>query len=178
MKIMRDRRSSVKTQERAGADSTASRQPIEAVAVEGTNVLFDVWLVSRGVHGLLDAALAPSGLTADEFGIYSVLTKSESMTPSELGRWMSAPLTTVSSYVKRLEGRGHVRRERNPLDGRSYVLRLTPEGRAAHRAAGACFLPVLDDVVDALGRAEPGVRRAFGTLRDAVERVTTDSTRS
>lgn len=138
---------------------------------EGTNVLFDLWLASRATTGLLDDALAPSGLSADEFGIYSVLTTADSLTPSELAQWMSAPPTTVSSYVKRLESRGHLKRARNPEDGRSYVLRLTPAGHRAHQAAGACFLPVLDHVVATLGSKEPGVRRALAALRRALGAV-------
>ena len=160
---MRDRSTNVKVKI-AGPDAVGPD-------TEGTNVLFDVWLVSRAATGTLDAALAPSGLTADEFGIYSVLTSAESMTPSELARWMSAPLTTVSSYVKRIEGRGHLTRVRNPKDGRSYVLSLTPEGRGAHQAAGERFLPVLDGVVESLGRREPGVRRALTDLRRSLDRL-------
>jgi hypothetical protein len=34
-------------------------------------LLFDIWLVSRATTGLLDAALAPVGLTADEFALHS-----------------------------------------------------------------------------------------------------------
>jgi DNA-binding MarR family transcriptional regulator len=98
-----------------------------------------------------------------------VLTSSDVLTPTELARWMSAPPTTVSSHVKRIEGRGHLVRERNPADGRSYVLRLTPAGRAAHREAGARFLPVLDAVVAALGPKEPAVRRALADLRTALD---------
>jgi DNA-binding MarR family transcriptional regulator len=142
---------------------------------DGTNVLFDVWLVSRAATGALDEALAPSGLTADEFGLYSVLTSADTMTPSELARWMSAPLTTVSSSLKRMEERGHLTRARNPDDGRSYVLGLTPEGRRAHQAAGACFLPVLDRVLDALGRGEPQVRGALASLREALDRAREDA---
>jgi len=155
--IMRDRSKSV------------NPHPVEAVPAEGTNVLFDVWLVSRAATGALDAALAPTGLTADEFGFYSVLMSAEVLTPSEVARWMSAPLTTVSSYVKRLEGRGHVEREPNPDDGRSYLLRLTPAGRQAHEAAGKAFLPVLGHVVAALDRHEPSVRRALARLREALD---------
>jgi DNA-binding MarR family transcriptional regulator len=159
---MRDRTRSVKP------------HPVEAVPARGTNVLFDVWLVSRATTGMLDAALGPSGLTADEFGIYSVLTTADALTPTELARWMGAPTTTVSSYVKRFETRGHVERERNPHDGRSYVIRLTKAGHAAHRAAGARFLPVLDRVVAALGTREATVRRALAGLRDALDEVGTE----
>lgn len=155
---MRDRRSSVK-----------GHQPPGAPLGGDTNVLFDVWLVSRATTGALDAALEPAGLTADEFAIYSVLRSPSAMTPSELARWMCAPLTTVSSYVKRLEGRGHVTREKHPDDGRSYVLRLTPAGRRAHRAAGARFAPVLERVVAELGSEEPAVRRALAALHRSLE---------
>jgi DNA-binding MarR family transcriptional regulator len=142
------------------------------IANDEYNVLFTFWLTSRAVHGLLDEALAPAGLTADEFGVYSVLTRSDAMTPTELARWMSAPATTVSSYVKRFEGRGHVARDRNPDDGRSYLIRLTPAGRKAHRAAGARFLPALDRVVASLGNREGAVKRSLEQLTKAVEDAT------
>lgn len=148
--------------------STPVKDQSPSFAPEGTNVLFDVWFLSRATTAVLDAALEPSGLTADEFGIYSVLTSADSMTPTDLSRWMSAPLTTVSSYVKRFERRGHVTRIRNPNDGRSWVLTLTPEGHRAHQAAGELFVPVLERVVTALGQHEPGVREALGALRRAL----------
>ena len=94
----------------------------------------------------------------------------DSLTPTELARWMSAPATTVSSYVRRLSARGHLERERN-RDGRSYVLRLTEAGRAAHAAAGARFLPALEEVVAALGAQEPEVRRALAVLRRSLDDV-------
>jgi DNA-binding MarR family transcriptional regulator len=156
---MRDRSTSVKA------------HPVEAVPGGGTNVLFDMWLAMRSTTSLLDAALAPSGLTADEFGVYSVLTSADTLTPTDLAIWMSAPPTTVSSYVKRIEARGHLTRERNPSDGRSYVLRLTAAGTGAHAAAVEAFIPVLRRVVDELDGDEPRVRSSLQTMRLAVEAV-------
>jgi DNA-binding MarR family transcriptional regulator len=138
---------------------------------EDVDVTFLVWLTSRATADLLDAALAPAGLSGDEFAIYSVLTAAPSITPTELARWMAAPPTTVSSYVKRFEGRGHVQREPNPADRRSYRIRLTPAGRRAHRAAGALFLPVRTQVTDALGAREADVREALLTLRTVLDDV-------
>lgn len=143
---------------------------------DGTNVLFDVWLVSRAVSGALDAALAHTGLSADEFGLYSVLTSADTVTPSQVARWMAAPPTTVSSYVKRLEARGHLERRRNPEDGRSYVLHLTDAGRDAHQAAGAAFLPVLERVRAQLGRHEEPVRDSLALLLHALAEPPEDET--
>lgn len=132
---------------------------------------FMVWLTSRATADLLDAALAPAGLDGDEFAIYSVLTASHSITPTELARWMAAPPTTVSSYVKRLEARGHVRREPNPADRRSYRLELTPEGRRAHRAAVKLFTPLRDRVASGLGEQEEPVRDALIALRTVLDEI-------
>jgi DNA-binding MarR family transcriptional regulator len=136
-----------------------------------TNVLFDLWFVLRAMGGVLEAALAEVELTADEFGLYSVLAAAESMTPSELAHDISAPATTVSSQLKRAEARGHLTRERNPNDGRSHVLRLTPSGRRAHRKAAEAFMPALASVEAALGKQGPAIQRSLATLRRAFESV-------
>jgi DNA-binding MarR family transcriptional regulator len=136
----------------------------------GSNVLFDVWLVSRSVNGLLDSALADSGLSADEFAIYSVLRKG-SLTPTQLAHWMSAPMTTVSSYIKRFESRGHLRREGNADDRRSYRVLLTEAGLAAHQRAGAMFLPVLGAVELSLGQATDAVRDSLSLLEVSLRQV-------
>ncbi len=130
-------------------------RPGTGTDVEGLgNVLFGVWLVSRATTSLLDQALAPSGLDADEFGVYSVLASGEDLTPTDLARWMAAPTTTVSSYLKRFEGRGHIRRRPNPNDGRSSRIELTEAGRRAHREAGARFLPILAKVEAVLAETD------------------------
>lgn len=136
---------------------------------EDVDVTFMVWLTSRATVDLLDAVLAPVGLTGDEFAIYSVLTAAQSITPSELARWMAAPPTTVSSYVKRFEARGHVRRVPNPGDGRSYRIKLTPAGRRVHRAAVELFLPIRTRIAQSLGTEEKNVRETLLTLRTVLD---------
>src|SRR5919112_3437329 len=138
---------------------------------EQVDVTFMVWLTHRATTDLVDAALAPAGLDGDEFAIYSVLSAARAITPTELARWMAAPPTTVSSYVKRFEARGHVRREPNPADRRSYRIKLTPAGRRAYRAAAALFVPLRTRVADALGPRDEGVREALLTLRTVLDDI-------
>ena len=161
---MRSRSKTVKGETEIG--KPAGRATV--VPPDGTNVLFDVWLVSRATFAVLDTALAPSGLTADEFAIYSVLTSTDAMTPSELARWMAAPLTSMSSYIKRFESRGHVTRVAHPDDGRSYRLQLSVAGRNAHRSAGKLFQPVLDAVERDLDGQAPAVRSVLQSLHSAL----------
>lgn len=155
--MMRSRSTSVKT-----------LSPTE-VRDENVDPLFMVWLVSRSTNDLLDTLFGPVGLTGDEFAIYSVLAASPDMTPTELARWMAAPATTVSSYIKRFESRGHVARQPNPDDRRSYRIQLTPAGRRAHEAAVTLFQPIRAHVTDALAEEEGDVREALLRLRTVVE---------
>lgn len=138
---------------------------------EDVDVTFMLWLASRATTDLLDGALAPAGLDADEFAIYSLLAAATTITPTELARWMAAPPTTVSSYVKRFEARGHVERQPNPADRRSYRITLTPEGRSAHRAAAQLFLPTRTRIEEALGDRATDVREGLLSLRDALDQV-------
>jgi DNA-binding MarR family transcriptional regulator len=153
------------------SESTASGLSATEVRDEDVDVTFMVWLTSRATTDLLDTALAPAGLDGDEFAIYSVLTAAHSITPTELARWMAAPPTTVSSYVKRFEARGHVEREANPTDRRSYRIKLTPEGHRAHRAAAALFNPLRARVAERLGAREEGVHEALVALRTVLDEI-------
>ena len=155
-------------------DRTTSVNPDPVLDPRLDNVLFDVWLLSRATTALLDERLTGSGLDSDEFAIYSVLRSTEGMTPTELAHWMAAPTTTVSSYVKRFEARGHVERAPNPDDRRSYQLRLTGAGRRAHGKAADHFLPVLGAVNEKVGAQAAATHRRLRALHRAVATVARD----
>src|SRR5262245_2785508 len=92
---------------------------------------------------LLDERLAPSGLLADEFGFYGLLGCAGPLTPTEITRWTGMRPSTITSFVKRLEARGHVRRRPNETDRRSYRLELTEAGIEAWQRACAAYAPLL-----------------------------------
>ena len=155
---------------------STSVKPLSAAEVRDANVdpLFLVWIVSRSTEDLLDTVLAPAGLTGDEFAIYSVLSASPGITPTELSRWMAAPATSVSSYVKRLEARGHLDRQTHPSDRRSYRIRLTAAGEGAFEAGAALFGPVRDRVIETLGNRHDAVREALLTVRGVIDSMRAD----
>lgn len=152
-------------------DKSANGLSPKEVRDENVDVTFLVWLNSRATSDVLDSALAPVGLSSDEFAVYSVLTAVTTITPTELSRWMAAPPTTVSSYVKRFESRGHVVREPNPLDRRSYRIKLTPAGRRAHQKAATLFTPVRTQIEIALGERHEDIRESLVTLRAVLDGI-------
>ena len=151
--------------------NSASGLSPQEVRDEDVDVTFLVWLSSRATADLLDSALAPAGLNSDEFAVYSVLTAVTTITPTELARWMAAPPTTVSSYVKRFEARGHVERVPNPVDRRSYLISLTPAGRRTHDKAAELFTPVRTRIESALGDRQDVIRNSLVTLRAALDEL-------
>jgi DNA-binding MarR family transcriptional regulator len=81
------------------------------------------------VHRQTNAALAPLGLTADQFVLLTVLAECEGVTQKELvGRTGSDP-NTISEMISRLEKKGLIARERHAEDGRAWSVTLTGRGR-------------------------------------------------
>lgn len=136
---------------------------------EQMSLLFDVWLVMHLASGVLDGALAGSGLSGDDFGLYSLLRVFGPATPSQIARWTGMRPTTVSAALGRLARRGHSVQRDNPADGRSYLVGLSRSGIAAHATAAPAFLAVMARVDLAL-RPEAHAQRASLQRLDAVLR--------
>jgi DNA-binding MarR family transcriptional regulator len=94
-------------------------------------------------------------------------------------------LSTISRQVQDLEQAGWVVRERDPQDGRAYLLRLSPEGEAVlaagheqrRRALGQLLAGWTDDerraLADQLGRFNQAIA-GFRTAADITD-LTTDT---
>jgi DNA-binding MarR family transcriptional regulator len=87
---------------------------------------------------LVDRELAADGVESSGYAALSLIGARGSMRLTELAAELGMPLTTASDVVRRLEGRGHVRRRPNPEDGRSFLFELTVRGnREWRRGFGA-----------------------------------------
>ena len=106
---------------------------------EPMSVLMDTWLIANLTNGLLDDSLERSGMTGDDFALYSLLNAYGPASPSQIARWTGMRATTVSAALKRLAARGHTTQHRNTEDRRSYAVGLNDAGRAAHRETAAVF---------------------------------------
>lgn len=142
---------------------------MEAHQTEPSTLLFDVWVVANATRALLDHALRPSGLSAEDFALYSAIRRGgNGITPSELAELMGLAPTTISSAVSRLESRTHICRLPNPADARSYRIKLTAAGRSAHAAATKLFIPVLHKVETELGLPVHKAQNVLSALNSAV----------
>ena len=116
------------------------------------------------LHRRTNAALARSGLTADQFVLLTALSEGDGVTQKTLGERTASDPNTLSEMLARLEAKGLVSRRRHAADGRARCVTLTRRGRrvqatlwegsAAIRAELESLFPsdVLDGLVDSLGQ--------------------------
>ena len=110
----------------------------------------------RATHATLDALavrLADLNLTASEINVLANLADGRTRSIGELGSDTATKPTTLTSVLDRLVRKGHVTRELDPADRRSFRVSLTADGRRVAAVARAA--------------AEDLERMALATISDA-----------
>ena len=119
---------------------------------------------------LLERALDDVELPAEDYPFYVTIGADGPLTPTALADYLIMPLTTVIFRVKRLESRGHAERVPNPDDGRSFLIRLTPDGRRLLDEARPVFRDYAEAVEARLGGDDVAfLTKALAALRDAID---------
>ncbi len=136
------------------------------------SVLFDLWLINHLLSNALDGVLTEhSGLNGEEFGFYSLLRRFGPVPSGQISRWTAMRPTTVSTWVRRLQQRGHAEQQPNPADGRSRLVALTAVGEQAHALAAETFLAATRTLSAALGSEEQRQRISLQRLDAALREV-------
>jgi len=93
---------------------------------------FDVWLTvgrtNLKVHRALNVALGKLGLSLAQHEILLAILQNSGLTQKQLSEKLLVVKSNVSALIKKLEGRGLVRRESDASDSRNKHLSLTEAG--------------------------------------------------
>jgi DNA-binding MarR family transcriptional regulator len=138
------------------------------------SLLFHLFAAEQRVRTLVTNAMADCGLRPDEYAIYSVLFDEGLHAPTDLARRVGMPPTTMSHYVRAMLERGHVEREIVASDRRSYRLRLTDAGLAAHASASRAFAQADRRFMTALEIDERQATDALASIGRAAEAAAVD----
>lgn len=141
----------------------------------GGNLALDLFVLDQHLGALLDETLASSGLTASQYAVYSQLARGP-MTPGALSTDLGIRPTTLSGYLAAMERAGHVTKQRNERDGRSWLVALSESGRAKVEECRPALRRTVRAVNGALGSADD-VRLVRETLA-AVDRAVMSVLRS
>ena len=122
----------------------------------------------RATHATLHAlttALADLDLPAADIDVLAILADGAGRTVGALATATATRPSTLTSLLDRLIKRGYIARELDPADRRSFLISLTPAGRAAAQHAAAA---IADLERQALVAVTPAQRTAFHTVIDAL----------
>ena len=92
-----------------------------------------------------------------------------SLTPTELATASGVPPSTLRRVVDELVERGEVRREPNPVDGRSLLLSLTSAGLALANAADPALEAAVAEIEHRLAWRVADLERPLEELRRALQ---------
>ena len=93
------------------------------------SLLYMVKQVELVVRSHLDELVKPSGITALQYTALTVLERHDGLSAAQLARDSFVTAQSIADLVRSLEGRGLVRRERNPHSRRELLILLTDAGR-------------------------------------------------
>lgn len=108
---------------------TAKAAPAPALPKAPPSLLYMVKQVELVVRSHLDELVKPSGITALQYTALTVLERHDGLSAAQLARDSFVTAQSIADLVRSLEGRGLIRRERNPRNRRELLILLTEEGR-------------------------------------------------
>lgn len=139
---------------------------------QGT-IALDIFVLDQRLGALLQATMAGADLRPSEYALYSTLF-TRSMTPGELSQTLGVPPSTLSGHLAEMQRRGHVRRERNPRDGRSFEIELSESGVAAVERSRASFVTAVAAIERNLNRDIDEIRDVLAEVADALSTALND----
>lgn len=135
---------------------------------------FDIFELSTRLGTYLDDALQGTGIRPAEYAVYSLMLEAGPRTPSELAAMLGMPLSTMSTYLRTMLGRGDAKRIPNPSDGRSVRVVLTDRGRGVVRTVNPPFTRALVALEANLDVPVGDVRATLRGILEAIERADAD----
>jgi DNA-binding MarR family transcriptional regulator len=142
------------------------------------STLLKTWVAAQRINLLITQALSTSDAWTPHYALLSMIKIIQPVTPTELAKAMGFRPTTVSDYLQELHELGHIRRDPNPDDGRSYFVSATPAGDGAFERANRPMREVFALVQERLGRPLDEIDVAVDDLSRAVDAVLEELTRA
>ncbi len=100
--------------------------------------------VSRLLMRTYNSQFRRTGLTQSQVAALVSASRVEGLNQTEIARRLGMGKAAAGKLIEDLEGRGYMRRERDPSDGRAFILSITDTGRSR--------VAEIDDIARAMGK--------------------------
>ncbi|MFN7101987.1 MAG: MarR family winged helix-turn-helix transcriptional regulator [Pseudorhizobium sp.] len=133
--------------------------------VRDTCLCLHVQRAARALARRFDTALKPLGLNNGQFSLMMALNRPEPAPMGPVANLLAMDRTTLTAAIKVLERRGLVESLPDPKDGRSRLMRLTPDGTALLSAALPIWTRVHGELDDEIGPEMVPLRKTLAEIR-------------
>ncbi|MFZ1470955.1 MAG: MarR family transcriptional regulator [Paracoccaceae bacterium] len=148
--------------------SAADRSPdrIEDIAV---SLFGELFMADQLARNRISKVL-PKGMELSHFSVLNHLARvNDERSPAQLAKAFHVTRGAMTNTLARLEWAGHVHIRPDWDDARRKFVAISPSGRAARDAAVQAVVPLIGEVVEALGAER--VRTVLPVLRELRERL-------
>jgi DNA-binding MarR family transcriptional regulator len=115
----------------------------------------------------------PRGMQLSHFSVLNHLARiNDERTPAQLAKAFHVTRGAMTNTLARLEWAGHIHIRPDWEDARQKFVAISPSGRAARDSAVATVVPLIGEVVQALGQDR--VRALLSVLRELRVRLEDD----
>ncbi|MGB4826196.1 MAG: MarR family transcriptional regulator [Paracoccaceae bacterium] len=148
----------------SAADRTPDRSEDIAVALFG-----ELFMADQLARNRISKVL-PKGMELSHFSVLNHLARlNEERSPAQLAKAFHVTRGAMTNTLARLEWAGHVHIRPDWDDARRKFVAISPSGRAARDAAVQAVVPLIGEVVEALGAER--VRTVLPVLRELRARL-------
>ena len=148
-------------------------------------LLYQLFLTTQASRRFMKAALVGTGLTGEQYALYSYLYGNGPRTLSQAARDFGLAVTTVATMLAPYFASGELERLPHPTDRRARLMALTETGRrrleAAIPAFTAAYLAMISELEAAGGDVEASyavLERLRAAVAAEADRLETASSRS
>lgn len=138
---------------------------VEVRAVRQASVGWHIQRLSAQLDGAMDEALAPHGLTLQQFAIVMSLVENDGLTQREIGARFRAPAYAITRAIDGLEADGFLERRAHPTSRRTNTVHAT----AKSLQMVPDLIAIIEDVNGRLMASLADSKRV--ELRDALSRL-------
>jgi DNA-binding MarR family transcriptional regulator len=128
------------------------------------SILYELWLTNLAARRLMRATMAGSGMSGEEYALFSYLFANGPRTLSQTSQDVRMPVTSLATVMAPAIERGEIERSPHPRDRRAKLLRLTNAGRARMDRAIPAFSAGYRALLDQLAEGDVDTEGLYAML--------------
>lgn len=135
--------------------SNTQGRSVERMPASNDRIYFLLQIAAHQLRKEADTALLQkAGLTTAQIAVLNLIASGKQVNQRELAQQLHQNESAMTAMVQRLLKAGHIKRHRNPKDGRNWVLEITETGQQVLEDGRSAFKTInakLDKTIGAKG---------------------------